>query len=523
MAMDRRPRRKQTTGLALNNQTLLILVGILSAVLIVLLVICGSIVNRDANDPADNALNSGTPSSSTAASESGSEASSSVVTQPSSSVVPPSSSVPPTTVPKLPVTPSGGNYINVGSGYIAEVIQANVETFTGTTADDYSHPTNNYLPEGTMDYCDKEFVYGSSTKYVKLRSGHRVYFEKKVYPPVRKEPEVKQYAGYLPDHNEIGVVSLETVGRHSILTLDCLWKAPFYFKTNQSGYANPNGGSNRDYAIAGNNATYVDITFCYTTVFTGKVTIPADHPLFKSAEVIKNDSDYTLRLHLRKAGAFYGWHSYYNENDQLCFQFLNPAKATAADNKYGADLSGTTIMIDVGHGGLDGGAVGKDAEGTEWDEAHLNLMLAKALKAELESVGATVVLNRSDNTAIDINARQEDLMETAPDICVAIHQNSYSSAKVGGFDSMYYTPWSHLLAKNIYEYTKESGVYTKNHLKWSVGYFMMRQTICPSILTENGYMSNPDDLAAMIDPEKLEAKATAMAHGIADYFLAINK
>ena len=138
-------------------------------------------------------------------------------------------------------------------------------------------------------------------------------------------------------------------------------------------------------------------------------------------------------------------------------------------------------------------------------------------------MGATVVLNRSDDTAIDINARQEDLMETAPDICVAIHQNSYSSAKVGGFDSMYYTPWSHLLAKNIYEYTKESGVYTKNHLKWSVGYFMMRQTICPSILTENGYMSNPDDLAAMIDPEKLEAKATAMAHGIADYFLAINK
>ena len=235
MAMDKRPRRKQTTGLALNNQTLLILVGILSAVLIVLLVICGSIVNRDANDPADNALNSGTPSSSTAASESGSEASSSVVTQPSSSVVPPTSSVPPTTVPKLPVTPSGENYINVGSGYIAEVIQANVETFTGTTADDYTHPTNNYLPEGTMDYCDKEFVYGSNTKYVKLRSGHRVYFEKKVYPPVRKEPEVKQYAGYLPDHNEIGVVSLETVGRHSILTLDCLWKAPFYFKTNQSG------------------------------------------------------------------------------------------------------------------------------------------------------------------------------------------------------------------------------------------------------------------------------------------------
>lgn len=512
--MDKRPRRKRSSGMMLNNQTLLILVGILSAVLIVLLVICGSIVNNNANDPADDTLNNGSSSASE---------SSSVVTQPSSSVAPPTSSVPPSTAPTLPVTPSGGNYTNVGSGYIAEVVQANVETFDGETYDDYSHPTNNYLPEGTVDYCDKELVYGSNTKYVKLRSGHRVYLEKKVYPPTRMEPEVKQYAGYLPDHNEIGVVSLETVGRHSVLTLDCLWKAPFYFETNQSGYANPNGGSNRDYAVTSNNATYVDITFCYATVFTGEISIPANHPLFKSAEVIQNESDYTLRLYLRKAGSLYGWHAYYNENDQLCFQFLNPAKATVADNKYGADLSGVTVMIDVGHGGLDGGAVGTDADGTEWDEAHLNLLLANALKTELESVGATVILNRSDDTSIDINARLKDLMDTAPDICVAIHQNSYSSAKASGFDSMYYTPWSQLLAKNIYEYTKESGVYTKNHLKWSVGYFMMRQTVCPTILTENGYMSNADDLAAMIDPVKVQLKATAIAHGVADYFLAINK
>ena len=524
MAMDNRQRRQRRSGIMLNNQTLLILVGILSAVLIVLLVICGSIVNNNnTNDQSDNTLNNGMSSSSTGTSESGSEASSSVVTQPSSSVAPPTSSVPSSTAPKLPVTPSGGNYINVGSGYIAEVVQVNVETFTGSTVDDYSHPTNNYLPEGTVDYCAKDLVYGSNTKYVRLRSGHRVYLEKKVYPPVRKEPEVKQYAGHLPDHNEIGVVSLKTVGRHSVLTLDCLWKAPFYFKTNQSGYANPNGGSNRDYAVSSNNATYVDITFCYATVFTGNVSIPAGHPLFKSAEVIKNDSDYTLRLHLRKAGSFYGWYAYYNDNDQLCFQFLNPAKATVADNKYGADLSGVTVMIDVGHGGLDGGAVGKDANGTEWDEAHLNLILANALKTELESVGATVIMNRTGDTTIDINARQENLMDTAPDICVAIHQNSYSSAKVGGFDSMYFTPWSQLLAKNVRDYTKETGVYTKTHLKWSVGYFMMRQTICPIILTENGYMSNPDDLVAMIDLTKLEIKATAMAHGIADYFLAINK
>ena len=528
MSMNNSPRRRKNTGLVLNNQTLLILVGILSAVLIVLLVICGSVLNRPSANPDDNVLNGNT----TGMPQSTGQASSSVVTQPSSSVTtqPPSSvaTQPATTAPVLPVTPSGGNYINVGSGYLAEVIQVNVESFDGDTYDDFSHPTNNYLPEGTVDYCAKELVYGSSLKYVVLRSGHRVYYDKKVYPHAsepysRMVAEVKQYAGWLPDHNEIGVASLETVGRHSVLTLDTLWKAPFYFKTNQSGYANPNGGKDRDYAVASNNATYVDITFCYATVFEGKVTIPAGHPLFKSAEIIKNESDYTLRLYLRKAGAFYGWHAYYNDQDQLCFQFLNPAKVTAADNKYGADLTGTTIMIDVGHGGVDGGAVGTDAEGKQWDEAELNLSLANALKAELESMGATVIMNRYKDDQIDVNTRQKDFLEKSPDICIAVHQNSYSTDKAVGFDAMYYTPWSQLLAKNIRSYSNESGVYTKTRLSWRANYFMCRQTVCPTVLTENGYMSNPNDLAAMIDPVKVENKAIAIAHGIADYFLAINK
>jgi N-acetylmuramoyl-L-alanine amidase len=476
-----------------------------------------------------------------------------VVTQPPSSVATqPPTTVPPTTAPALPVTPSGGNYINVGSGYVVEVIQANVETFDGKTSDDYSHPTNNYLPEGTVDYCAKELVYNGKTAYVLMRSGHRTYLEKKVYPyetePItRKTPEVKQYNGTLPDHNEIGFASLTTVGHHSILTLDSLWKAPFYFDTNQTGYANPNGGKDRNYAVTSNNISYVDITFCYATVFSGKVSIPSNHPLFKSAEIIENESDYTLRLHLRKKGGFYGWHAYYNDNDQLCFKFLNPVKAVAATNKYGVDLTGVTVMIDVGHGGIDGGAVAYRCATCKlcWtdkkqlldkkncptckqavqmhEEANLNLSLANAIKAELESVGATVIMNRYDDKSININDRLRDMMEKAPDICIAVHQNSYSSANISGFDSFYFTPWSKKIAENIAVYTKDTGVYTKSRFQWSVNYFMMRQTVCPIVLTENGYVSNTNDLTAMVEPEKVTTKAVAIAHGVADYFLAINK
>ena len=552
MAANRRSRKRNNAGSVLNNQLLLILVGVLSAVLVVLLVISGSLLNSNLPEASDNVLNNGSPSASQPSSSE---------TQPSSGVVPPNSSVPPyssvppssiptTTAPKLPVIPSGGNYINVGSGYIAEVIQVNVETFDGDTYDDFSHPTNNYLPKGTVDYCAKELAYGSGMKYVVLRSGHRVYYDKKVYPfgdgYSKMIEEVKQYSGTLPDHNEIGVASMEIVGHHTVLTLDTLWKAPFYFETNQSGYSNPNAGKDRDYSIVSNNISYVDITFCYATVLEGTLSIPSDHPLFKSAEVIKNESDYTLRLHLRKKGGFYGWHAYYNDQDQLCFQFLNPTKVTTAVNKYGADLTGAYIMIDVGHGGVDGGAAAmccptcdvimmaselksgkcptcKTKAETYYSEAELNLNLANALKAELESIGATVVLNRTDNdTPINVNERQEQLLAISPDVCIAIHQNSNDSKSIRGFYSYYYTPWSQLLAKNIYNYTKESGVYNRQFLQWKANYFMNRQTVCPTMLTENGFMSNATDLADMADPEKVEIKASAIAQGIVDYFLKIS-
>lgn len=559
MATERRPNKRNHSGFVLNNQMLLLLVGVLSVILVVLLIVGGSLLNNNTTDPGNDMLNSSgsVGSSSSGASGSGvinpsssavTNPSSSAVTQPSNSVTTQPSSTAPVAPP--PVTPSGGNYIDVGSGYIAEVIQANVETFDGGTYDDYSHPTNNYLPEGTVDYCKKELVYGSGMKYVQLRSGHRVYYDKKVYPfpggIAKMIPEVKQYDGYLPDHNEIGVVSLETVDRHSVLTLDSLWKAPFYFETNQSGYAKPNGGKDRDYAVVSNNATYVDITFCYTTVFTGEVTIPADHILFKSAQIIKNESDYTLRLFLRKTGGFYGWYAYYNDNDQLCFRFLNPAKVSAADNKYGADLTGTTIMIDVGHGGDDPGATayycatcqkypmapelkkGKCPDCGEKPELFLeestaNMTLALAMKAELESVGATVVFNRTEDVILNVNDRQANLHEIAPDVCIAIHQNSNNSKSVRGFFSYYYTPWSQSLAKNIYQHTKDSGMYTRNFLQWKANYFMNRQSDCPIMLTENGFMSNAEDLAAMVEPTAVQNKAIAIVQGIADYFLDINK
>ncbi|MBQ7817973.1 MAG: N-acetylmuramoyl-L-alanine amidase [Oscillospiraceae bacterium] len=417
------------------------------------------------------------------------------------------------------VTPDYGNYVDVGSGYIVEIITGTAETFNGATTDDYSDPRNNYLPEGTVDYCAKELVTQGKNSYRLLRCGRRVYIEKPNYPPPGQTTQVVDvYRGSLPDHNEIGFASLQVVENHTVLTFDSLWKAPFYFDFGPQEYINP---ADRDFRVTKVTAEYVEITFCYATVFEGTVTVPSDNPLFSSAQLTQNESDCTLRLNLKKTGGFYGWDAYYNENDQLCFTFLNPAKATAAGNTYGADLIGTLIMLDVGHGGYDGGSEATLTDGTKIDEAELNLKLAMAVKKELESTGATVVLNRYGDDSISVDERIMYLKEIAPDLCVAIHQNSISGyPDHGGAQVQYFSPISQPAAQSIYEQINRSGMYKKTLLDWHL-YYVARQAVCPVVLTENGFMTNAQDLANMVDDAAVQQKAEAIARGIANYFLSI--
>ena len=428
------------------------------------------------------------------------------------------------------VTPSTGGYINVGSGYIVEIIAYTAETFDGKTIDDFSHPTNNYLPTGTVDYCPTTIVQNGNLKYVTLRSGQRVYLQKKDNITGKYSQVVDRYTGKLPDHNEIGVSSITDTGKHLVLTLDTLWKAPFYFDVEPQNYYYPTGGSNRNYSVTACTAEYVDIRFCYATVFTGTVELPENNPLFSSAEVINNGPDHTLRLHLKKTGGFYGWDSYYNEADQLCFRFLKPAVATKADNAYGADLTGVTVMIDVGHGGRDGGATLRDADGVDLkdangnyiDEAAQNLKLALGLKAELESIGATVILNRENDSLVLVDERLQMLKSAAPDLCLCIHHNAIGGyPNINGLITYYYTPYSQAAAKEIYKANEGSTVYKNNSLDWHY-YYTARQPVCPVVLMENGYTTSPYDVSHMLNDESVQTKIKAMAQGIANYFLLIN-
>lgn len=418
-------------------------------------------------------------------------------------------------------TPDQDGYRNVGSGWIVEVVDINTETFMGQNSLDRSYPYYNYLPRGTVDYGLSDYIYDPTgqQQFILLRCGVKVYRSTKNTPVTTKKAVVDCYSGTLPDHNKIGFDSIQVEDHFTYLTLDTDWKAPFFFDVEEQEYLDT---STRDLRVENFDANYIDIQFCYATEVTGDFAIPEDNPLFSHAEIIKNDYDHTLRLHLKKEGGLYGWNAYYNEQDQLVFKFLNPVTVTPADNKYGADLTGVRIMLDVGHGGIDIGAAGRDYYGVGWTESERNLVLSQAILERLESIGATVITNRTTmDEMVTQRERIQYLIEQAPDYCLCIHHNSSEDKGREGYETGYFTSFSQDAADHIQAETEKTGLYREYREIWFY-YYVSRQTACPIVLTENGFMTHPYDVTRMLDEEAIGKKADAMVQGIVNYYLELS-
>ena len=90
------------------------------------------------------------------------------------------------------------------------------------------------------------------------------------------------------------------------------------------------------------------------------------------------------------------------------------------------------------------------------------------------------------------------------------------------FETFYYTPFSQLATSCIKDSTEKTDVYSSSIMNWH-HFFLARQTVCPVVLAENGYMSCDAALDKTLDPEAINTKAQALAQGVADYFLRINE
>ena len=184
-----------------------------------------------------------------------------------------------------------------------------------------------------------------------------------------------------------------------------------------------------------------------------------------------------------------------------------------------------TIVIDAGHGGRDGGAVGKSGV----TESELNLAFSLKLKELCEDYGFKVVLTRKDMNGLysifapnkkksEMKKRQEIIEGAKPDVVVSIHMNSFSSLASGA--QVFYAKGNEQgerLASSVQSALSDEIENTKNVAK--VGdFYVLNCTDCAGILVECGFLSNPKEEAKLCDENYQQKFCRTLLYGILDYF-----
>jgi N-acetylmuramoyl-L-alanine amidase len=197
-----------------------------------------------------------------------------------------------------------------------------------------------------------------------------------------------------------------------------------------------------------------------------------------------------------------------------------PPKTASA----GLDLIGRSIVIDAGHGGFDGGA--KGYAGTI--EADVNLAVAKGLESKLKSLGARVVMTRSDENAIadgkkaDMQKRRDIIENSRADIVLSIHQNAHPNVNNYG-PVVYYHGESErgkALAVAIQQ-ALNAGLKPEKERIASVGdYFILKSGEMPCVIVECGFITNPTEEGKLNDPVYQEKIWEGVAVGVLAYFKA---
>ncbi len=188
------------------------------------------------------------------------------------------------------------------------------------------------------------------------------------------------------------------------------------------------------------------------------------------------------------------------------------------------------VVVDAGHGGIDGGVTGKTSGVKESD---INLAVSLALKDSLEDMGFVVKLTRRTEAGLygttakgfkkrDMQRRKELIEEANPDLLISVHQNFYPSAAARG-GQVFYTAkkeeskrFASLLQDKLNELYAEVGVRSR---KISAGeYFMLGCHPCPSVIVECGFLSNGGDEKLLSTPAWQKKIAGRLAMGALAYF-----
>lgn len=191
------------------------------------------------------------------------------------------------------------------------------------------------------------------------------------------------------------------------------------------------------------------------------------------------------------------------------------------------------IVVDAGHGGMDGGVTGVK---TGEKESNINLKIAFALSSVLEDAGFQVTMTRKTEYGLtdgkgkwskrkDMQIRKEIIQNSRPSLVLSIHQNFYPTGSARGGQVFYLKGDEN--AKRLALCVQESlnGLYAKRGVKGRVAtpskYYILNCSSAPSIIVECGFLSSAtDDTLLAMDTHRI-AIAKSIFSGVARYYSMI--
>ena len=209
----------------------------------------------------------------------------------------------------------------------------------------------------------------------------------------------------------------------------------------------------------------------------------------------------------------------------LIITYIVPINASTIDN------SDKVILIDPGHGGIDGGAKSK----TGTIEKDINLQISLKLRDNLEEKGYKVYMTRDNDEGLyekgntvkekkreDLNRRVEMKKETECDIFVSIHQNMFPQSKCYGAQVWYASNEnSYNLATVVQESIKQTVKDNNKRVAKTEeeAYLILRDKHeGASILVECGFLSNPDEESRLKSEDHQNLIVEGISDGIDKYF-----
>lgn len=407
---------------------------------------------------------------------------------------------------------------------VATVVSDYAEVFRGYTVDDKSVPTEYPMIKGTRDYVVSEVVYsidGDVFVYYNLRSGKRIY---KSENGVLYNYATIEYNGKV-ENNSIGSVTASVSSKYTTIKIEMGSKVPFNIQLDPQDYKDAYSAT-PDFTVASSTADSVIVSFNYTVAVSELPAITGSPLISGISDWTQDNANFSFTLSLKQAGKFFGVYAYY-EGSTLVLDFVNPpVMSKTSSNGYGYNLSGITVMLDPGHGGKSSGAVGANPN---YPEKRVNLDLALRIKAELEKVGAKVIMTRATDVYLTLAERVALCEKYKPDLFLSVHHNAASNVNAKGVSTFYFNAFSKNISNNIYQAignvykNSTNSLYTKDtkqsYLRGCMYYPMAvtRHWFCPSTLLEYGFMSNSAELQIIIDPATQAKFAQATVNGIINY------